>query len=308
MSWFLIAMVGPLLWSVCNQIDRYFLGRWFAEETLGALLMFSSLIGIVVLPVAGALSDPFGGYSIGQISLLVGTGLAGVYGIYLYLLALRDDEASLVVPMWQLIPVFGYVFGWLILGETLAPRQLLAGLGIVAAAAALAVDPTTIGRGLKMKWRLAGLMAASSAIFGMHAVVFKVVAAKTDFWGACFWEYTGFVLAGAWLWFFSPKSRASFMGLLRPARRKDFGWIMGLSVASEILTLIGNLATNLAFLLAPVALVLLVNSFQPVFVFLIGVIATLFFPRFVEESLTRRSVIHKVCCIVLICAASAWLG
>ena len=56
------------------------------------------------------------------------------------------------------------------------------------------------------------------------------------------------------------------MGLLRPAWRKDFGWIMGLSVASEILTLIGNLATNLARLLAPVALVLLVNSFHKYFV------------------------------------------
>ena len=86
MTWFFIALLGPLLWSVCNQIDRYFLKRYFAHETLGALLMFSSLIGIVVLPVAWVFFDPFGGYSVGQAALLLGAGLASVCGIYLYLM------------------------------------------------------------------------------------------------------------------------------------------------------------------------------------------------------------------------------
>ncbi len=123
MTWFLIALVGPLLWSLCNQIDKFFLGRWFAQETLGALMIFSSVIGVVVLPVAWLFSDPFAGYSPAQTALLLGAGLSGVLGIYLYLLALRDEEASLVVPFWQLIPVFGYGFGWLVLGETMPGKR-----------------------------------------------------------------------------------------------------------------------------------------------------------------------------------------
>jgi drug/metabolite transporter (DMT)-like permease len=308
MTWFLIALLGPLLWSVCNQLDRYFLSRYFAHKRLGALLMFSSLIGIVVLPVAWVLSDPFGGYESSDALLLLAAGLAGVYGIYLYLLALRDDEASVVVPFWQLIPVFGYLFGWLVLGETLGGRKIVGSLAVVAGAMALSLDPATWGRGLRVKWRLAGLMTASSAIFGLHAVVFKFVAAKEDFWGACFWEYAGFVLAGVWLWIFSPASRRSFLGMLRSARRKDFAWIMGLCVSSEVITLIGNLATNLALLMAPVALVLLVSSTQPVFVFLIGVAATVFFPRFVTEALGRRALVHKIACLAVICGAGAWMN
>jgi len=307
MNWFLIALLGPLLWSVCNQLDRYFLGRYFAGEMLGALLIFSSLIGVVVLPVAVAFSDPFGGYTVAQIVLLLGAGISGVYGIYLYLLALRNEEASLVVPLWQLIPVFGYLFGWLVLGERMAGRQLGAGLLIVAGAMTLSLDPGSIGRGLRMKWRLAGLMTASSMIFGLHAVVFKFVAEKQDFWGACFWEYAGFVVAGCFIWFFSPASRESFLRLLRPERRADFGWIMGLSVFGEIITLIGSLATNLALLLAPVALVLLVGSLQPVFVLFLGVVGTLVMPRFVQESLTRRDLLHKGLSIATMCAGAAMM-
>jgi len=309
MTWFAVALIGPLLWSLCNQLDRYFLGRYFVRETLGALLMFSSLIGVVVLPLAWYLSDPFGGYRVGQIALLLGLGVAGVGGIYLYLGALRDWGASLVVPFWQLIPVCGYALGWLVLGETLAPRQLAASLVIVTGAMALSWDPTASGGGHhRFKWRLAGLMGASSMIFGTHAVVFKFVAEKTDFWGSCFWEYSGYVVAGVLIWLGSPASRRSFLNLLRSNKRADFTWIMGLNLFSEVITLVGNLATNLALLMAPVALVLLVGSLQPVFVFLIGAVATLFFPRFVEETLTRRVLVHKLLCLLVICGASAWLG
>jgi drug/metabolite transporter (DMT)-like permease len=307
MTWFFIALLGPLLWSLCNQIDRFFLGRYFAGETLGALLIFSSLIGIVVLPVACFFSSPFGGYGSLQIAILIAAGVSGVYGIYLYLLALRDDEASLVVPFWQLIPVFGYLFGWLVLGERMSGQQLSAGLVIVVAAMVLSVDPSSFGRGLRMKWRLVGLMAASSMIFGLHAVAFKFVAAKEDFWGACFWEYAGFVVAGCFIWLRSPASRESFLRLLRPERRKDFSWIMGLSIFSEIITLIGNLATNLALLMAPVAMVLLVSSLQPAFVFLLGIVGTLLIPRFIQESLTHRDLLHKGLSIATMCAGAAMM-
>ena len=171
----------------------------------------------------------------------------------------------------------------------------------------LSLDPASFGRGLRMKWRLAGLMTASSLIFGLHAVAFKFVAAKADFWGACFWEYAGFVVAGCFIWAFSPASRESFLRLLRPERRKDFRWIMGLSVFSEIITLIGNLATNLALLMAPVAMVLLVSSLQPAFVFLLGIAGTLIIPRFVQGSLTRRDLLHKGLSIATMCAGAAMM-
>lgn len=207
-----------------------------------------------------------------------------------------------------MIPVFGYLFGWLVLRETLAPQRIGASLAIIAGAMALSLDPASMGRGLRIKWRLAGLMTVSSAIFGLHAVVFKFVAAKQDFWGACFWEYAGFVVAGVLLWIFSPASRCSFMQILTPAKRRDFTSIMGLCVFSEVITLVGNLATNLALLMAPVAMVLLVSSTQPVFVFLLGLAATRFFPKFVTEAIGRGALVHKIACLVVICGAGAWMA
>jgi hypothetical protein len=82
---------------------------------------------------------------------------------------------------------------------------------------------------------------------------------------------------------------------------------MGLSIFSEIITLVGNLATNLALLMAPVAMVLLVSSLQPAFVFFLGVIGTLLIPRIVQESITRRDLIHKGLSIATMCVGAAMM-
>jgi hypothetical protein len=60
----------------------------------------------------------------------------------------------------------------------------------------------------------------------------------------------------------------------------------GLFSVSEAVTLY-------ATLLAPVALVLLVNSFRHLFVFTFGIVLTLYFPRVAKESLDRPKVLQK---------------
>ena len=56
---------------------------------------------------------------------------------------------------------------------------------------------------------------------------------------------------------------------------------------------ISEAITFYATLLAPVALVLLVNSFQHLSVFTFGVVLTLFFPRVTKESLDRMKMLQK---------------
>jgi hypothetical protein len=68
---------------------------------------------------------------------------------------------------------------------------------------------------------------------------------------------------------------------------------VGLIAFSRTLFSVSETVTLYAMLLAPVALVLLVNSFQPVFVFALGILLTLFFPCVVRESLDRMKMLQK---------------
>ena len=50
-------------------------------------------------------------------------------------------------------------------------------------------------------------------------------------------------------------------------------------------------------MLAPIALVLLVDSFQPIFALIIGIILTMFFPKIVKEKLIAKSLLQKIIAI-----------
>lgn len=76
--------------------------------------------------------------------------------------------------------------------------------------------------------------------------------------------------------------------------------ILALNGLNEILAVIGEGALVFATLLAPVALVQVVSGFQPMFIFLYGVLLTLFWPSFGKESLDKKHLLQKMVGIGLI--------
>ena len=63
--------------------------------------------------------------------------------------------------------------------------------------------------------------------------------------------------------------------------------------------MLGNIAFSFAYLLAPIALVLLTQSFQPFFVLVIGIILTLFFPKISVEKIEAKHLWQKVIAIFI---------
>ena len=86
-----------------------------------------------------------------------------------------------------------------------------------------------------------------------------------------------------------PRYRGDFLGLFKPQKIAAVG-LIGLS---KTLFSVSEAVTLYATLLAPVALVLLVHSFQPLFVLGLGIVLTLFFPRVARELLGRRKLLQK---------------
>src|SRR3989338_5203982 len=108
MSWFFIALIGPFLYALTNHIDKILLEKYFKEGGVGTLLLFSALLSALALPFL-FFADPTA-LSMGGMSILVLAGVGTLYILVLwcYLLALRDEEASVVVIFSQLVPVFGF--------------------------------------------------------------------------------------------------------------------------------------------------------------------------------------------------------
>jgi drug/metabolite transporter (DMT)-like permease len=217
--------------------------------------------------------------------------------------ALADEETSIVVPFFQLIPVFGYIFGYVFLGEILSIQQIIAA-GIVILGAIILSLEFNEEQKLSFKKKALVFMVVSTLLIAFSEVLFKLVAIEEgSFWSSLFWNYSGLVLVGLILFIFVRNYRLEFLKLLRTSGKT----ILSINVSSEIVTILGNIFFGYATLLAPIALVMTVNAYQPGIVLVLGVLLTLYAPHIYVEKITTRHLMHKGGAIAVMFFASYFL-
>ena len=302
MQWFFIALGAPFLWALVNISDKYLVEKYSTgTRGSGGLVLFSSLIGIFVATAIGTLTSEIFSISLLDKFLLIITGGITIAWVVLYLFTLEIEDVSAVVPWFLTIPIFGYVLGYLFLGETLSLQEKIGSLVILCGVFLISIDFS--GEKKKFKWRSALYMLVACFLVSIAGVIFKYVTVDENFWISSFWEYVGLGGFGILIYLFIPKYRKEFMLM----NKQGGGKIFTLNTASEILTIGGNLLTNYAILLAPVTMVYLVGSFQPAIVLFMTLFATKFFPNIAKENLTERVLMPKVISIFIIILGSAIL-
>ena len=295
MNWFFIALIGPALWALVNHIDKYIISKYFTGKGVGSLVLFTSLSGLIIsffILVFG-----FSHLSIGVISTIV-IGINGailVAAFIPYLHALENEEASWASSIYQLIPVFGYVLALIFLHEYLSATQIFASLLVIIGAVAISLD---FSQKIKFKAKPFLLMVLSSFMIAVNALIFKIIALDQNFWGTAFWEYIGGAVFGLLLFSLIPLYRSQFIATIQKAKTA----VLTVNLVSEFLNIAAKLAANFASLLAPLALVWVVNGFQPLIVFIYGIILTLFLPMFGKEDISRKTVIKKLSAMAVMLA------
>ncbi len=300
--WFFIALVGPVLWALVNHIDKYMLHKYFRSSGVYTLMIFSCISSVLVMPVAFFVNKNIFLVDIYNILFLFLLGLLSAVAFFYYLKAVELEEISIVIPLFQLLPVFSYFLAYFILGESLSIPQVLSAFIIMLGAFMLSLE-IDIDHSIIFKKRALALVALSSICFAFNDVLFKKIALQESFWASVFWQYAGLFVFGIFVIIFSKKGRKSFYEIIH---HKDYK-IFSLNILSEILYMTGNLASAFATLLAPVVLVLIVGSYQPLFVFIGAVIMTMLLPKIVTERVSKGHVIHRILCIIIIAIGSYFL-
>lgn len=294
MGWFLVALVGPFLYALTNHIDKILLEKYFKISGIGTLLLFSSLLSIISLPFLLFFEPNV--LDVKGINLLILT-LAGILDVLIlvcYFFALQSDEASVVVVFYQLMPVFGYILGYLILGEVLNSTQLIA-IALVVFGTSIVSFEVDIENKFKLRKKTVTPMVLASLMWATQGVIFKMVALEENVWRSFFWEHAALVVIGIFIFIFMKKYRKHFLQSIRENSKA----ILSVNILNEALYMLGNFAFAYAFMLAPVALVLLTQSFQPIFVLLVGIFLTIFFPRISTEKIHIRHLVPKIIAILI---------
>lgn len=293
-SWFFIALIGPFLYAITNHIDKVLLEKYFKEDGIGTLILFSSLLSALALPLI-YLAAPM----VLQVSnlhklVLAVVGVLNILVLWFYLLALKDEEASVAIMFYQLGPIFGLVLGYFILGETLTQTQLTA-MVIITVGTSIISFEIDGENNFRLRRQTIAFMVAASFFWALGSVIFKTVALEENVLRSLFWEHLMLTLIGIVIFIFAPSYRTHFLAAIRVNSKA----IISLNFANEILYMVGNFAFAFAYMLAPIALVLLAESFQPIFALAIGVFLTVFFPHISTEKIEAKHLWQRVIAIFI---------
>jgi drug/metabolite transporter (DMT)-like permease len=294
MSWFLFAMIAPALYAMTNHVDKILLEKYFKEGGVGTLVLFSALMSLVALPFIFYFDSSVFNVELLNLFFLVIVGILNILVLWFYLLALRDEEASIVVVFYQLVPIIGLGLGYVMLGETISQMQAIAMAIIILGTTIISFDIDDENN-FRLRKKTVSLMFAASFFWALESVLFKYVALEESVLHSLFWEHLTLGVVGILIFIFVRSYRTQFI----KAIKKNKTTVLNLNFANEVIFMLGNLVSSFAYLLAPIALVLLTESFQPIFVFAIGIFLTVFFPKISVEEIHTKKVIQKILSITI---------
>ena len=289
-----LTILASFLWGITNHIDKFMInGIDENGNNVKTLLVFSTFVAGIVLTPLWLILSKFN-LAISTLSLISVLAASVVYilATYFYFKALSENDASIVVVMFQLIPVFSYILALILFKENLTLQQIIGSLIIIASAVIISFDFKE--KNNKKKFKALLLMTFSSLLYAIYFILFDIAIRDSAYYSCAFYYQIGFLLLGIILLFIKP-FRTSFLNAIKTNGKK----YLALNTTNEVINLAANLLVNFANLTIPIALANVLNGLQGMFVFILGVLGTFLLPKYFKENLSKDIVFQKVFCIIL---------
>lgn len=288
MTWVFLPIAAAFIWATLNIVDKVLIEKHRVSPYL--YLLVTGLVGILLVPAI-----PFIGFGIPDISILLLAFLAGGLFIFAglpYYIALKFEEASRIVALWQLSPLFVYLISFFTVGENFSLTEALAFALLVSGGISVTIKFTT----KKLYFsRAVGLMLLSSLLFSVQYVLCKYIYLQTDFWNSFIWIRFGAAISSLLL-LLIPGIRKEVFSVFKKLPKK----IKLAFVGSGTVSFGGAILHNLAIYIGSVALAEALLSFQPALVFIFAVIISIKFKHVLEERLDFKNLAVKITGIVLV--------
>ncbi len=290
----MLVILASFLGATTNHIDKFLVGGIDKSgSSIKTLLIISSLIaGIVISPIWLVASNF--SISISEISLVCVflASTAYILATYFYFKALEKNDASIVVVMFQLIPVFSYFLELIFFKENLTLKQILGSIIIIISAVLISFNFEE--KNSKGKWFALILMIMSSLLSSLYFFLFDIAIRNGDYNSCAFWFQIGLLIIGIFL-----ISIRSFRTMFISAVKKNGKKYFSLNILNETINLFANLLVHFANVVIPLALANVLIGLQGAFVFILGALGVKLLPKYFKEDLRKKVVVQKVVCIVI---------
>lgn len=293
MNWVIIAMLAPALYAASSFIDRFLIEKKIKDTLFltilgGATAFLAALVILIIkgFPVLGGVN----------LFLLIFSGILFELALLPYYRAISLADTSRVVPLFQMIPVFVLIMSFIFLNEIPGRNQLVGFFLVLAGAFILSLEEAGL-KNLRLG-NFTWFVLLSAFLYAVPSVIFKYVVVEENFWDTLAYEFVGGGIGAAILmfwWYLKNKDLPAEISLLT-------GNVWAIIVSNEIIYIGARFLSFYAITLAPVYLVSVLGGTGPFFVFIYGVILSVWFPRIIKEDLRKPVLLTKLSAIALMFA------
>jgi bacterial/archaeal transporter family protein len=296
MNWLPYALLSAAVYTCVNFVDKYVVTREIRD--FRGMVIYSTitsfLVGMVLWIITGFPTLP-----LHDLVLIMLSGMITIWGAAMYFKAMSTEDASTVIVLLQMTPIFVLVLAVVFLREGMSPQQMIGFVLILLAAVGISLQKSA------QKFRLSSSFALIALVCFINACSFimvKFVSESSKFEQFVAYESWGLSVGGALLYLFMPGVRGAFHDSLRTVRRRAIAIVF----VNETLFVVAKLLGFLAITLGPVALVSVVNSVQVFMGIALGWILTTLIPSIYQENTSREGLTRKVA-FASILFAGVWL-
>lgn len=288
MSWFLLALLAPLIYAFVNLIDDNLLRHIYKGPRLAAAV--SGLFGAV--PLVSLLWVGWTPIKTSLALMMLAAGVLTALYYYNYFKALERESPSVVVAMFSLIPATLPILAYFFVDERLSGLQLVGFLIILLASLALSLTDVR-----KFTFSKALVPVLWVVVFSdIVAILTKYVYDRAEFYPAFMFFAAGLGIGGLYFafWVFVERAKQD-MSLLKKKLRK----LIPILITVELFGVAAEFTTNLAVSRGPVSLVNVLEGVQPIFVLLIAVLLYPIAPHLFREA-AEGKLAKKFACMAII--------
>jgi uncharacterized membrane protein len=294
-DWLILSVVASMLWALGTIIDKVILTKHMQNPISYQLLYVATELPVLlVLLVFTNVSAAFPWVALGIVA-----GLSHYLGLFLYFKAMMIEEASRVISLFYIGPIFTLILAATVLKENLTSSMYIGVVLLVLGAVSISYKRVE-GKGTVVSPAL-GLLLVCSFTLSIYEILTKYVLGYFDLPSFLFWEFMGFVIA-SFLTFSHPRIRQSFLASVKGMSRPVLFW----RFVNTYMSLAALILYFAAMSIGLASLVSGATSFEPFFVLVFAVLFSFFVPHVLKEDIERRALIVKAVAVVLI-VAGAWL-
>ncbi len=225
-------------------------------------------------------------------SIALLSGIFFVGAVFYSYSAISKSSVSRVIPIvGGFVPLFSFLFAFIILGERLTYLQTLGFFFLVGGAVMISF------RKENGVWTSKALAFAivSAACFALSSVLAKYIFDHSNFISGMIWTRVGFILPVPFILLFKSNREAIFKAP-KEAGVKN----VALYYSSRATGSIGGFLQNYAVSLGSVSVVNALQGLQFVFLLVLTSFLSLYFPKVLKEQITSETITLKLTAIALI--------